>query len=147
MSQGADPTVVSAEPESVLFEGGPAVVQSLGPLLLAILTLGLWLIPLWWRARAVKYRVTTRRVVVETGILSKRLEQIDLYRINDYSVERPVLQRLLGTGNLLLKTVDKTTPEIVLRGIATDVVALYEKLRAATEADKLRRGVRLIHNE
>jgi uncharacterized membrane protein YdbT with pleckstrin-like domain len=133
--------------EEVLFEGRPAMVSSLGALLLAVLTLGLWLIPLWWRTRGIRYRVTTRRIVVETGVLSKRLEQVDLYRINDYTADRPFFQRLLGTGNLLLKTVDKSTPEIALLGLKTDVVALYERLRAATEVDKRRRGVRLIDNE
>jgi len=141
-------TLASAEAgETVLFEGGPALIGNLGTLLLAIVTVGLWLLPCWWRSRGIRYRVTTRRVVVETGVLSKRLEQIDLYRINDYSVDRPLSQRMVGTGNLVLKTVDKTTPEITLAAIKTDVVSLYERLREATEADKLRRGVRLIHNE
>jgi uncharacterized membrane protein YdbT with pleckstrin-like domain len=133
--------------EEVMFEGRPALVPSLGALLLSVLTLGLWLIPLWWRTRGIRYRVTTRRIVVETGVLSKRLEQVDLYRINDYTADRPFFQRLLGTGNLLLKTADKSTPEISLLGLKTDVVALYERLRAATEVDKRRRGVRLIDNE
>src|ERR1043165_7556195 len=119
--------------EEVLFEGRPALVPSVGALLAAILTLGLWLIPLWWHTRGIRYRVTTRRIVVETGVLSKRLEQVDLYRINDYTADRPFFQRLLGTGNLLLKTVDKSTPEIALLGLKTDVVTLYERLRAATE--------------
>lgn len=145
----ANPTApASSDPsEEVLFEGRPALVPSLGALFLAVLTLGLWLIPLWWHARGIRYRVTTRRIVVETGVLSRRLEQVDLYRINDYTADRPFAQRLLGTGNLLLKTVDKTTPEIALRGLQTDVVALYERLRLATESDKRRRGVRLIDNE
>jgi uncharacterized membrane protein YdbT with pleckstrin-like domain len=148
MENAVPGTLLSGEaPEQLLFEGKPALVQSVGVLLLAILTLGLWLLPCWWRSSGTKYRVTTRRVVVETGVLSKRMEQVDLYRINDYTVDRPLSQRLVGTGNLILKTVDKTTPEITLAGIATDVVALYERLREATEADKLRRGVRLIHNE
>lgn len=133
--------------EEVLFEGRPALVQSVGQLILCILTLGLWLLPLWWRARGISYRVTNRRIVVETGVLSQRLEQVDLYRVNDYAVERPFSQRLVGTGNLFLKTVDKTSPEIALRGIRTDVVALYERVRAATELDKSRRGVRLVDNE
>lgn len=106
--------------EEVLFEGRPALVPSLGALLAALLTLGLWLIPLWWHARGIRYRVTTRRIVVETGVLSQRLEQVDLYRINDYTADRPFAQRLLGTGNLFLKTADKSTPEIVLRGLKTD---------------------------
>ena len=133
--------------EEVFFEGSPALVQNIGQLILCVITLGLWFLPLLWRARAISYRVTSRRVVVQTGVLSKRLEQVDLYRVTDYSVDRPFSQRLLGTGNLLLKTVDKGCPELVLHGIKTDVVALYERVRAATEADKMRHGVRMVDFE
>jgi len=148
MSDERGGTLASAEPgEEVLFEGRPALVGSAGQLLIVILTLGLALLPFWWRSLGILYRVTNRRIVVETGVLSKRLDQIDLYRINDYTVERPFSQRLLNTGNLLLKAVDKSTPELAIRGIKTDVVALYERLRLATEADKRRRGVRMIDYE
>jgi len=133
--------------EEVLFEGRRALVPSVAVLLLVIVTLGLWLIPRWWHRASKLYRVTTRRIVVETGVLSKRLEQIDLYRIADYTVDRPFFQRVMGTGNLLLKTFDKSTPELHVREIKTDVVALYEKLRAATEAEKAKRGVRMIDYE
>jgi len=133
--------------EAILFEGRRALVPSVSVLLLAIVTLGLWLIPRWWHRSSKLYRVTTRRIVVETGVLSKRLEQIDLYRIADYTVDRPFGQRMLGTGNLLLKTFDKTTPELQVREIKTDVVALYEQLRIATEAEKAKRGVRMVDYE
>jgi uncharacterized membrane protein YdbT with pleckstrin-like domain len=133
--------------EEVLFEGRPALVPSLGSLALTIVTLGLWLAVQWWRSLGTHYRITSRRIVVETGVLSKRLEQIDLYRVNDYTVDRPFGQRLLGTGNLLLKTFDKTTPELRIVGVKTDVVALYERLRQATERDKSSRGVRMVDYE
>ena len=133
--------------EEVLFEGRPALVPSVGVLALSILTLGIYLLARFWARGSKLYRVTTRRIVVETGVLSKRLEQIDLYRIADYTVERPFGQRLLGTGKLLLRTFDKTTPELNVRQIKTDVVALYEKLRSATEAEKTRRGVRMVDYE
>ena len=62
----ANPAPFGTDPgEEVLFEGRPALVPSIGALLLAIFTVGLWLIPLWWRARGIRYRVTTRRIVVE----------------------------------------------------------------------------------
>ena len=133
--------------EVVRFEGRRALVSSVPVLLLVIVTLGLWLLPRWWHRGSKLYRVTTRRIVVETGVLSKRLEQIDLYRIADYTVDRPFGQRVMGTGNLLLKTFDKSTPELHVREIKTDVVALYEKLRAATEVEKGKRGVRMIDYE
>jgi membrane protein YdbS with pleckstrin-like domain len=136
------------DPEETLFDGYPALVPSIGALLLVVFTLGLWLIPLWWRSRSRHYRVTTRRIVIELGVLGKSLEQVDLYRVSDYSVERPVSQRLLGTGNLILRTLDKTSPIVSLGGIKTDVVALYERVRAATEVEKTKRGaVRLMEVE
>lgn len=143
----ASATLASHEGEEVLFEGRAALVPSFGTLVLAVLTLGLWLLVRYFQTLGRSYRITSRRIVVETGVLSKKLEQIDLYRVADYTVERPFGQRIMGTGNLLLKTFDKTTPELNVLSIKTDVVKLYESVRAATEADKARRGVRMVDYE
>ena len=133
--------------EELLFAGSPAVVQGLGGLVLAILTLGISLLVQWVRTRAVHYKITTQRIVIEQGMFGKRMEQIDLYRVVDYVVDRPFGQRIMGTGNLFLQAMDKTTPEIRITGIKTDVVALYERLRYATEQEKKRRGVRVVDDE
>ncbi len=133
--------------EEVLFDGHPALVPSVWHLLIAILSVGLALLVFWVRARAVHYRVTTERVVVETGLLSKRLEQVDLYRIHDYAVERPLGQRMMGNGNLILMTADRSSSTLRLSGLPTDVVALYERLRKATEHEKSRRGVRVLDTD
>ena len=146
MTSPTPPTAVG-EGEEVLFDGHPALVPSLGALVLAIVTLGLWLLPLWWISRGRHYKLTTKRVVVETGLLNKRLEQVDLYRVSDYTVLRPISQRILGTGNLILRTLDQTSPEVPVANIKTDVVALYERIRAATEVEKKKRGVRVMDME
>jgi uncharacterized membrane protein YdbT with pleckstrin-like domain len=145
-SEGAPgPSAPSGQPdERTLFEGRPAVIDGLGPLLLVVLTLGLAAVYFWLRSLGTHYRVTTRRVVIERGLLSKRMEQVDAQRINDFVVDRPFGQRLLGTGNLILHTLDKTTPSVEVRGVKTDVRALYEALRAAVETERSRRGVRII---
>ena len=135
------------EAERSLFEGRPAVWFGIGEVLISILTLGIAALYFWARSLGVHYKVTTRRVMVDRGLFSKRLEQIDNYRLKDYVVERPFGQRLVGTGNLLLHTMDQTTPSIRLDGLRTDVVALYEQLRAAAEAERARRNVRLLDNE
>lgn len=135
----------AAEPsERVLFEGGPAAIATLGQALITFLTVGLAALYLWLRAKTTHYKVTSRRVVVERGILSKRLEQIDLYRVVDYVVERPFGQRMLGTGNLILETTDRTTKQVRIDRVRADVRALYEQLRLATEADKRARNVRVM---
>jgi uncharacterized membrane protein YdbT with pleckstrin-like domain len=133
--------------EELLFEGRPAVIASFGALLLAILTLGLSALVAWFRSRGTHYKVTTQRVVIESGMFSKRMEQIDLYRVVDYVVERPFGQRILGTGNIVLEAMDKTTPEIRIEAVKTDVVALYERLRYCTEQEKKKRGVRVLDVE
>ena len=137
----------SSGAEEPLFVGHPAALPTFGALLLAILTLGIYAVVGWIRARGTSYRITTRRIVVETGIFSKHMEQIDLYRVVDYVVDRPFGQRLMGTGNLTIEAMDKTTAELRVVGIRTDVVKLYEHLRYATELDKKRRGVRLLDVE
>lgn len=140
----ASSALASAPEERTLFEGTPAVLPSVGAWALSILTLGIAALVYWLRARSVRYRITTQRVIVERGLFSKRMDQIDLYRINDYSVERPFFQRMVGTGNLTLETMDKTSRELAITGLHTDVMALYESLRKATEDEKRRRGVRLV---
>jgi uncharacterized membrane protein YdbT with pleckstrin-like domain len=130
--------------EEVLFEGHPAVLPGLGSLLLVVLTVGLAWLVYWARSRATSYKVTTRRVIIERGLLSKRLEQVDTYRIKDYIVERPLGQRLLGTGNLQLVTSDGSTPMVELRGVRTDVMELYERLRQASDSERSARGVKLV---
>jgi uncharacterized membrane protein YdbT with pleckstrin-like domain len=133
--------------EETLFEGTPALVPGLGSLVAAVLTLGLALIYFWGRRAGTTYRVTSQRIVIESGLFSKKLEQIDLYRVNDFVVERPFSQRMLGTGNLRMTTFDKSTPAVELVGLKTDVVALYEKTRAAVEVLKQARGVRMVDME
>jgi uncharacterized membrane protein YdbT with pleckstrin-like domain len=133
--------------EELLFSGRPALVQGVGGLLVAILTLGLSIIYAWFKTRGIHYKITSQRIVIEQGVFSKRMEQLDLYRVVDYVVERPFGQRIMGTGNIVLEAMDKTTPEIRITGIKTDVVALYEKLRYSTEQEKKKRGVRVLDIE
>lgn len=134
-------------PEEILFEGRPALLPSIGAALLAVFTLGLALLYFAFRRSSKRYKITTERVVVETGLLSKRMDQVDIYRISDYVVERPFGQRLMGTGNLVLSAMDRTSSELRIEGLKTDVEALYERLRRATELERRQRNVRLVDYE
>lgn len=142
-----DATTTDLDHEVVFFEGSPAVLPGLGSWVLALLTLGVYALVAWVGTKSVHYKITSQRVVIEHGLFSKRMEQIDLYRVVDYVVERPFGQRIVGTGNLQLEAMDKTTPELRISALPTDVVALYEKLRRATEQEKRKRGVRVMDVE
>ena len=133
--------------EELLFTGRPALIPGVGSLVLAILTLGISVMVAWFRTRGILYKITSQRVVIESGVFSKRMEQLDLYRVVDYVVERPFGQRIMGTGNIILEAMDKTTPEIRIVAIKTNVMSLYEKLRYATEQEKRKRGVKVLDIE
>src|SRR5207253_4025543 len=92
--QGAGSALANSQ-ETTLYEGQPALVHSLGAMLLAIFTLGIAVLFFWLKRGGISYRVTTQRIVIDRGLLSKKMEQIDLYRIVDFTVERPFGQRIL----------------------------------------------------
>ncbi|MFO0610993.1 MAG: PH domain-containing protein [Polyangiaceae bacterium] len=133
--------------EETIFEGQPSLLPSIKSLGLVVITVGLAIIYFLLRRSGTKYRITSQRIVIDSGILSKKLEQVDLYRVNDFVVERPLSQRIMGTGNLTMTTTDKSNPTLRLFGLGTDVVALYERIRAAVEAAKQAKGVRVVDNE
>jgi len=130
--------------ERVLFEGKRAVLSSITDVLLTVLTLGLMAVVYWVRSIGRSYRITDQRVVIEYGVLSKRVEQLELARATDFVVELPFTQRLMSTGNLVVHAMDHTTPILRIDGIKTDVRALYEALRKAAEAERRKRGVRVV---
>ena len=55
--------------------------------------------------------------------------------------------RIAARGLVHVPAGHSVFPELTVAEIKTDVVALYEKLRAATEAEKTRRGVRMVDYE
>jgi len=57
------------------------------------------------------YTLTEDKLLVETGFLSKKEEEIRLYRIMDLTLNRPFEQRLWGLGTIHCCTADKSTPD------------------------------------
>src|SRR5690348_15104094 len=56
-----------------------------------------------------RYRVTNKRVQFESGILSKKVEVMDLFRVQDIRYESS-----WGFGQVVLHSTDRTTPHLVL---------------------------------
>lgn len=77
------------------------------------------IIPLivYLKTRFTIYELTDQIYREKTGILSQKIEELELYRVRDYSVEKPFLMRLFGLGNLILITSDKTNPRVYMRAI------------------------------
>lgn len=57
------------------------------------------------------YKLKRDKLLVETGFLSKKQEEVRLYRIMDLTLHRPLGQRLWGLGTIHCCTADKSTPD------------------------------------
>lgn len=64
-----------------------------------------------------KYRLTEDKLLINTGLLSIREEEIQLYRIMDITLKRTLFQRIFGVGTIHCCSADKTTPEFEIRDI------------------------------
>ena len=97
----------------------------------------------WWITRTTLYELTTQRLKVTRGILNRRLDELELFRVKDYVMDQPLFLRLAGVGQITLVTSDATTHRIILRAIA-DVQAVRETLRTAVQSERDRKRVREI---
>ena len=105
-----------------------------------VIPLGMWIVR-WWLTRTTVYELSTQRLKIHHGILNRRLEELELYRVKDYVMDQPLFLRLLGLGNLTLVSSDASTPKIVLRAIP-GVAAVREQLRVAVQSERDRKRVR-----
>ena len=135
-------TKVPLPDERILFKGHPAVIGSVTRLLVSIFTLGIGAIWFWLRSINTHYLITSQRIVKETGILSKDIETLEIYQIDDIHLEKPLNQRIMGTGNMLLVTRDISAPKMLLERLPIDVRELYEQIRPCIQQARFRFRVR-----
>jgi uncharacterized membrane protein YdbT with pleckstrin-like domain len=81
------------------------------------------------RIRSTLYTITTQRILIENGILSKSLNEIDLRTIDDTQFYQSFMARILGIGNVTLISTDKQEPVLVLHSVP-DPRSLRETIRS-----------------
>jgi uncharacterized membrane protein YdbT with pleckstrin-like domain len=124
---------------ATVFGLATAGIGALGYIALVIPLL-MWLIR-WWMTKSTTYELTTQRLRIRTGILNRRIDELELYRVKDYSVEQPFLLRMVGLGNLTMMTSDLSTPTLAMRAIP-GVESVREQLRNAVQHERDRKRVR-----
>jgi membrane protein YdbS with pleckstrin-like domain len=89
-----------------------------------------------------RYRLTTQRLILESGLVSLTTDRIDIIDINDITVEQGPIARLLGLGTIIVRSTDKTHAELKMEGIenVNHVADLMDNARRAVQR---RRGLRI----
>lgn len=156
------------ETEKELFSGHPAMIYSIGQFLpfLAVIILaggigyalrsregttpyvalgglvacGIICLLFFMKSRGIRYKITTQRIKLESGVLSKVQENLELFRIDHFELHKPLGMRLLGQSSLRLFSSDAELEKFYIYGVP-NLEALAETLRECQLRERTRRGL------
>lgn len=129
-----------AEAEKPLFSGHPAIIYSAWHWVAVVLTLGIAFLVYWIRSLSIAYEITTQRVRVERGLLSKNKDSLELFRVDHFDLLKPLGMRLVGHCLLHLRSSDAGFPTVVIYGVP-GLEALADALRECSLRERSRRRV------
>lgn len=91
----------------------------------------------FWRTLTIRYRLTTQRLFIERGFIGRKIDEVELIRVDDVSVSQNVVQRVFDVGTVMILSTDATHPKLGLIGIQSPV-SLKEKVRALMKESRKR---------
>jgi uncharacterized membrane protein YdbT with pleckstrin-like domain len=107
------------EIEKEIYSGKPSQKVNTHYFLLSLLIVPIpWMLVRVIQTSCKKLRITNQRMIISEGVFTRRTEEVELYRVRDVGVIEPFLYRILGIGNVIIKSTDKTDPDIILKGFA-----------------------------
>ena len=88
-----------------------------------------------------RYELTESRLLVKTGLLNIREEELRLFRVRDLSTQESLLDRLFGVGSIVLHTSDATSPTLKIQHVKNSM-RVKELLSAQVEEARMKNRVR-----
>src|SRR5438874_3938258 len=132
--------VVALAPIFVKLVAAPnaAIVWWIYPL--AILIGLLFILIPWLKTKTVRYRITNYRIDFERGLLSRTIDTLELWHVEDLKFHQSFLNRLLDVGTITIISHDDTTPKLYLNGLPNPR-EIFRQLEQRVIAVKRQRGV------
>lgn len=122
------------------FSGGSASLPAaIGAGVLVLIALGV-IVSVEVKRRSTHYRISTRRIDLEAGVLAKKIETLELWRVRDVQFKQSFADRMLGIGSIHMMTHDPSTPEVFLEGL-TNSRAVFEEIKNGIELARQSRNV------
>ena len=93
------------------------------------------------RIKSIHYQLTSQRLRITYGILTRRIIEIELFRIRDLSLAQGFVQRLLTLVTVWAISTDENATRIALFGIK-DAMKVKENLRKFVMQSRKATGTR-----
>ena len=113
-------------------------------LILTIMTLGIFLFIVKLYRQYTTYTLTSSRLIIISGILGRKLDEIELFRIVNSISEQGPIDRLANLGNIRIDSTDKTG--MVYMKKIPHPHEVRDSLREVYMAARNKRGTVLLEN-
>ena len=90
-----------------------------------------------------EYRVFEDSVEMQSGVVSRNIDNLQLFRVRDLGLSQGVAGRILGFGDVIITSTDQSTPHVTLRGI-DDPRHVYETLRGLVSRSQATRRTMIV---
>lgn len=85
------------------------------------------------------YILESERLVIKTGLFSKKTGEIQLYRMNDVNLNQNIEEQLFRLGSILILSSDALTPKFMIKRIK-ESKKIWNLISRMKEEAKIRRG-------
>ena len=110
--------------------------------LYTICTLGIYLLIVYLSRLNTRYTLTDERLKITSGLLTKKVDEIELFRIKDTKVNQTFLNRLVGIGTISVISSDET--ENVIISYLPNSINRREEIRDYSNKSREKKGIRTI---
>ena len=117
----------------------PGVLIAIGGLLPLVIG-GVWA---WLVRLGNEYRIFEDSVEIQSGVVSRNIDNLQLFRVRDLGLSQGIAGRILGFGDVTITSTDQTTPHFTLRGIG-DPRRVYETLRGLVSRSQATRRTMIV---
>lgn len=90
--------------------------------------------------RSIKFRVSNTVIEHERGLLSKRIDVVQLWRVKDVVYKQSLVDRVLSIAHIQIVTSDATNPDFEIVGMPASR-QLFEQLRDSIEIQRQAKNV------
>lgn len=98
------------------------------------------------QTRCKVFELTTQRLKITSGVLTKVTETLELYRVKDIETRQPFFSQLVGIENVQMNTSDASSPLVLIEAVPSSV-GFADKLRNQVEIIRQQKRVREIDIE
>lgn len=119
--------------EAFIWKGSPSQWTNfwwfVGCITVILIPVAIWK---WIMTKMHEFEITSERIIETKGVFTRKIDDIELYRVKDIRIEQPFIYRMFGLFNLTVISSDRSLPVLEMKAIINGK-QVREDLRKAVE--------------